>query len=534
MNTPDLSILIPARNEMFLVNTIQDLLQNIRGNTEILVGLDGEWSEPGIDSHPRVKILYVAESIGQRAMTNQLCRMSKAKYVMKIDAHCSVQPGFDVEMVKAFQELPDGDNVTMVPAMSNLHAFDWVCPNGHRRYQGPTDPCNECGAEMTREIVWKRNMDRPISTSYRFDNTLHFQYFPELKRRQVGDLPETMSIQGSCFMLTREKYWELDICDEAFGSWGQQGVEVACKTWLSGGRVVCNTRTMYLHLFRTQGRDFGFPYDNPADKIEKARKLSRDLFLKNTWPKAIHSLQWLLDKFAPVPGWDTPSKGIIFYTDSLLDEKIAKPVRENLKNIMAASGTRIVSSSLKPLDFGDNFAFPNWERGPLTMFKQILKCLEELKTDIVYFCEHDVLYHRSHFDFMPTNRDTFYYNTNVWKLKEDKSYAVRVNDCRQVSGLVGYREELIKHYKERIELCEKEGFSRNMGYEPGTNGRIPWKHQYKSESFKSRRPNVDIRHNTNLTANRWSPEEFRNKHNADGWKESDNIPGWGPTKDILK
>lgn len=518
---------------MFLVRTVQDLLENMRGDTEILVGLDGEWSEPGLEDDNRVRILHVSESIGQRAMTNQLCRMSKAKYVMKIDAHCSVQPGFDVSMIEAFKELPDGDNVTMVPAMSNLHAFDWVCPNGHRRYQGPTEPCRECGEPMQREMIWKRNMQRPISTSYRFDNTLHFQYFPELKRRQVGDLPETMSIQGSCFMLTREKYWELNICDEEFGSWGQQGVEVACKTWLSGGRVVCNTRTMYLHLFRTQGKDFGFPYPQDHNQIDRARQRSRDIFQKDQWPQAVRPFQWLLDKFAPVPGWDSPSKGIIYYTDSEIDERIASQVRENLKNITAATGTRIVSSSLKPLDFGDNFVM-DLPRGPITMFKQILKCLEELKTDVVYFCEHDVLYHPSHFDFMPPERDTFYYNINVWKLREERDYAVRVNDCRQVSGLVGFREELIKHYKERIALCEKEGFSRNMGYEPGTNGRIPWKHQFKSATFRSRRPNVDIRHDKNLTANRWSPEEFRNKHNADGWKESDNIPGWGPTKDILR
>ena len=31
-------------------------------------------------------------------------------------------------------------------------------------------------------------------------------------------------------MLTKRKYFELDICDETFGSWGSQGIEVAAKT----------------------------------------------------------------------------------------------------------------------------------------------------------------------------------------------------------------------------------------------------------------------------------------------------------------
>jgi len=57
-------------------------------------------------------------------------------------------------------------------------------------------------------------------------------------------------------MLTREKYWELNICDESLGSWGSQGIEVACKTWLSGGKCLVNHSTWYAHMFRTQGGDF--------------------------------------------------------------------------------------------------------------------------------------------------------------------------------------------------------------------------------------------------------------------------------------
>jgi hypothetical protein len=150
------------------------------------------------------------------------------------------------------------------------------------------------------DIVWnpKRN---PQSTAYRFDKDLHFQYWTEYKKRQSGDLVETMSIQGSCFLLTREKYFELDICDEAHGSWGQQGTEVACKTWLSGGRCIVNKKTWYAHMFRTQGGDFGFPYPNHG--IEQARKYSKDLWLNNKWDKAIHPLDWLVEKFAPVPDW---------------------------------------------------------------------------------------------------------------------------------------------------------------------------------------------------------------------------------------
>ena len=81
------------------------------------------------------------------------------------------------------------------------------------------------------------------------------------------------------------------------------GVEVACKSWLSGGRQVVNKRTWFAHMFRTQGPGFGFPYPISGQEQEAARQHSRKLWEGGTWPGAIRSLRWLLEKFAPVPDW---------------------------------------------------------------------------------------------------------------------------------------------------------------------------------------------------------------------------------------
>ncbi len=295
----DLSILIPARNEMFLTRTVEDILSNIEGNTEIIVVLDGSWADPPIKDDPRVTIIHHSESIGQRAGMNEAAKLSNAKYLMKCDAHCSFDKGFDVKMMAEMH-----DDWTMVPIMRNLHAFDWVCLDGHRRYQSPSGVCATCGKETTRDVVWIAKTN-PQSTSYCFDSTPHFQYFREFKHRPEGkgDLTETMSLQGSFFMLTRDKYWELGVCDEAFGSWGSQGIEVAVKTWLSGGRVMVNHKTWYAHMFRTQGGDFGFPYQLSGHQTEHAKKTVRELFFDNKWDKAVHPLSWLIEKFWPVPGW---------------------------------------------------------------------------------------------------------------------------------------------------------------------------------------------------------------------------------------
>lgn len=302
----DLSILIPSRCEEWLAETLADLIVNIRGETEIIAVVDGEKFPKTLPQHERLKIIELKDSIGQRAATNLAAREARGTYLMKTDAHTAWKKGFDTALLQGFKDL--GDNVTQVPVMRNLHVFDWVCPEGHRRYQSPSGPCETCGKETRKDLVWYAKPN-PSSVAYRFDHTLHFQYFKSWKtskqyQEQVKTgYTETMSLQGSCFVLHKDKYWGLNICDEAFGSWGQQGVEVACKTWLSGGRCIVNHNTWYAHLFRTSGGDFGFPYRISDKQVNAAREHSRKLFLDNNWDQQIHPLIWLIDKFAPVPNW---------------------------------------------------------------------------------------------------------------------------------------------------------------------------------------------------------------------------------------
>lgn len=307
----ELSILIPARNEMFLAKTIENILENIEADTEIIAVLDGQWTDPPIAQHPRVNVIYLSKSIGQRAATNLACRLSKAKYVIKTDAHCAFDKGFDRKMLEAFKVV--GDDTTMVPVMRNLWAFDWKCYNcGWKKYQGPTPTkCDQCGKtdKLRRKIMWvgKRN---PQSTSYCFDSEPHFQYFEDWKHRpeykkskEETGFTESMSLQGSFFMLTREKYWELNICDEALGNWGNQGIEVAVKTWLSGGKVLVNHKTWYAHMFRTQGGDFGFPYKLNGNDVVRTKRKVKDLFFNNKWPHQKYPLHWLIERFWPIKGW---------------------------------------------------------------------------------------------------------------------------------------------------------------------------------------------------------------------------------------
>lgn len=301
----DLSIIIPARNEMFLKRTVEDILSNIEGDTNIIITLDGYWPDPVIEDHPKITIIHHSESVGQRAAINEGVRLSTARYIMKVDAHCAFDKGFDVKLMKDMK-----DNWTVVPTMRNLHAFDWVCKKcGERRYQGPTPiSCNKCDntTDFEMDVVWiaKRS---PQSNSYCFDPEPHFQYFRDFEKRPEGQgqITQTMSLQGSCFMMTRKRFKSLNVCDEDFGSWGSQGIEVAVKSWLSGGEVMVNKNTWYAHMFRTQGGDFGFPYPLSGNQVQHAKKRAKELFFNSSFNGQVKPLSWLVEKFWPVNGWRT-------------------------------------------------------------------------------------------------------------------------------------------------------------------------------------------------------------------------------------
>jgi hypothetical protein len=198
------------------------------------------------------------------------------------------------------------DNWTVVPTMFNLHAFSWKCMKcGKLTYQGPhPTKCEDCDntKNFTRKLIWQPRWNRKTE-SWNFDKDLHFQYDNEFKKRPgCGDIVETMSLIGACFMLTKEKWFELNVCDEEHGSWGQQGTELSCATWMSGGRLVVNRKTWFSHLFRTQ-KDFGFPYPQSNTQVNHAREYSREKWTTGKFDKQVRPMSWIIEHFWPVPGW---------------------------------------------------------------------------------------------------------------------------------------------------------------------------------------------------------------------------------------
>jgi len=551
----DLSVIIPARNEEWLKRTVEDVLAHSERDTEVIVLCDGGWPPVALDTHPRVQVLHVPTSIGQRAATNIGVKLSTAKYVMKLDAHVSMSQGFDRVLIDAAEQL--GPDVTQIPAQKHLHIYDQVCPEcQHRADQAPhwNGKCPSCKrkVDVQRVVVWEAR-SKPTTTAWRLDETLHFQYWRDGEKLQPkGDICDVMTSLGACFFMERAYFEKLGGLDEAHGSWGNYGCEVALKTWLSGGRHVVNKACSFAHFFRVGG--IGFPYHITGAQQDQARAYSRDMWLRNAWPKQIYPLKWVLDKFAPLPGWSEPGSkvrkqveleakrfksratatiapslpgtaGCVYYSDCLPDPAVLEPVRQSIEN----SGLPIVAVTLKPIDWpaARNIVL-DLERGYLAMFRQILAGLEVLDTEFAFLVEHDVLYHPSHFAFRPPSGDVYYYNLNVWKVHGETGQAVTY-DTKQTSGICANRALLVEHYRKRVALVEANGFSRKMGFEPGSHGRSERVDDVRSVVWRSQLPNVDIRHGRNLTASRWSTAEFRNQRNCLGWQEAGEIPGWGVT-----
>ena len=165
-----------------------------------------------------------------------------------------------------------------------------------------------------------------------------------------------------------------------------------------------------------------------------------------------------------------------------------------------------------------------------------MAALKASESRYVFFCEHDVIYHKSHFDFEPTRDDTFYYNTNVWRCNPKRNICITYDELRSVSGICVNRKFAIDHYIKRLEYIYKKGFDKNtdrnprwarvMGFEPGKKVSAGGFIENRTEDWRSEHPNIDIRHRMNITTPKMHLKDF--VHKPVNWKEVtiDKITSW--------
>jgi len=270
------SVVIPARNEQFLPQTVADLFAKATGDVEVIVVLDGYWPDPPLKDHPNLILIHRSCAQGMRPAINAAASIAKGDYLMKCDAHCMFAEGFD-EILQA-----DCDD-------------DWIVVP--RRYS--LDPEN-----------WIRKKKSPIDyhyLSYPFlegnDGALHGRWWRERgKERADISIDDEMTSQGSCWFMSRQHWDRLGVLQvEGYGDFIQEFQEIGCKTWLGGGAVKVNKNTWYAHLHK--GKTYGRGYFISKRSWHEGLAYSTDLWLNNRWEGRIHDFEWLIDKFWPVPTW---------------------------------------------------------------------------------------------------------------------------------------------------------------------------------------------------------------------------------------
>jgi glycosyltransferase involved in cell wall biosynthesis len=519
------SVLIPARNETLLGRTIQEILRASAGDVEVIAVLDGYIPDPQLIFDSRVRFIHHERSIGQRAATNEAARTATGEFIIKTDGHSMFSDGWDLALQKNC-----GADWTVLPRMYNLLAFNWICEKCGKAQDNCAKPkkCDKCGHTEHRYDEVFRPKTNKITDFMFIDPELRARYFDPPTLREFGiqsgpcyhkrpeakaTIADVMTGQGACWAMRKDHFFALGGLDEQHGSWGQMGVEIACKTWLSGGRQVVDKNWWFSHLFRTQP-GFKFPYSISQKDIDKARAYSRDLWTNNKWPLAKRKFEWLLDRFGPVPGWKSAEQKasdltVLYYTANKIDETFAQKVRDKIMN--ACQGNPIISISQKPIKMGnDNIVVGKIGRNLRNVYRQVLEGARAASTPFVALVEDDCLYVAEHFTHRPKGW-AFAYNKNRWNLhvREDV-YSYR--DRPVLSQLIAPRDLLIECLEKRLVL---ETIPDELMGEPGVHDKKLGLPAYPIELFETKDPNVVICHSKGITGRKFVSE--RTTERIDPW-----------------
>lgn len=277
-----ISLIIPSRHERFLNATIVDVLAHAVGDLEIIPILEGYWPDPPLPEDPRIVPLHFGIAQGMRQAINAAARIATGEYLMKLDAHASVQAGFD-EILKA-----DCDR-------------DWIVVP--RRFPLDADIWGLEARSDNKYPIDYEYLSYPLERLGDPNVGLHGAEW-RARREQRRDIliDDNPSFQGSCWFMHRDHWARLGEMDHvSYGPFFQEAQEIGMKTWLSGGRVVVNKKTSYMHL--RKGKKWGRGYVMSDFRRDEVTQFTARYWLLDQWKERKHDMRWLIELFHPMPTW---------------------------------------------------------------------------------------------------------------------------------------------------------------------------------------------------------------------------------------
>lgn len=300
MTTNLVSIIIPARNELFLKKTIEDILIKAKGPIEIIVVLDGYWMDPEeIIDNKKVIYLHYGESRGMRNAINMAAQIAHGEFLLKSDAHCMFDEGFDVKLVEGVSDyqskLEMGVQIGDPQRESNLDNYI-VIPRRKR-----LDAENWCVQDVGKPDVDYEYLSSPADDGVK--GNIWNERTIERLNNPVFDIDENMSFQGSCWFMPKSHYLNRlgGMSEVGYGRFVREAQELGLKTWLGGGKIFTNKKTWYAHLHK--GPRYGRMYFLNKKEVEAGNAYCNDYWFNNRWEGAKFDLGWLISRFMPVPTW---------------------------------------------------------------------------------------------------------------------------------------------------------------------------------------------------------------------------------------
>lgn len=267
------SIIVPSRLEPFVQRTVSDILQKASGDIEVIAILDGYWPDPPLQENPRLIQVHRGTALGMREGIRAAVNLAHGEYLMKTDAHCLFDEGFDEKL-----KVNCDDNWIVIPRRFTLDKEKWI-PNPSTQEKPFVD---------YEYFIYPRKFNPKSLHGFRWnDRTL---------TKQNILIDDTLTFQGSCWFMKKKHFLDHNFMTDPgyLGLHKQEAEELGLTTWMDGGRVIVDKNVWYAHMHKKYA---GYHVD--MDDFKQCYIYSyahwvterKDQFIK------------LIEKFWPVPGW---------------------------------------------------------------------------------------------------------------------------------------------------------------------------------------------------------------------------------------
>jgi len=305
------SVIMPARKELYVRETLRDLYDNAEDEIEVILILDGYEPDYKIPRRKGLKIIRHKTPHGMRPCINEGAELATGEYIMKMDAHCTIGPGWD-----AILKADCADNWIVIP-----RRYWWDAPSW----------------DFNKNFTGDREHVDAMEYMYPF----HKPYSPRLtgrpcerRRLQQADqmLTEDMTFQGSLWFMHKEHFVKRlgGMSSKGYGTFGEEPQQIGLMTQLGPweGAIMRNKKTWYAHWSKPGSHWRADP--DTAGRVTDAERecgylYAWDHWWNNRWTERKHDFLWMVEKFEPMDTWPENWRFLVKNYDRFdMNEMLAK------------------------------------------------------------------------------------------------------------------------------------------------------------------------------------------------------------------